>query len=195
VFSHSWSCKTTIEEIFKMTRPGFFSMALVLLAFGVWLSGCSDDDSVSRVAEVQPLVVSVSPQDGATDVPTANAIVMTFNTPIDTMSVMEHFHCSGGDEMWEWMDSLQHHGSGPGPGGHMGDMDHMMEWMRDIEHPGEFDWNDEMTECVFRPDTGFSPHTDYMIYLEGDVRSHGGMMMDMHDLQYDGLMIHYKTGP
>jgi hypothetical protein len=168
-------------------------MALVLLAFGVWLSGCSDDDSVSRVAEVQPLVVSVSPQDGATDVPTANPIVMTFNTAMDTMSVMEHFHCSGGDEMWAWMDSLQHHGSGHG--GHMGDMDHMIEWISNIEHPGEFHWNENMTECVFRPGAGFSPHTDYMIFFEGDVQSHGGMMMDMHHFQYDGLMIHFRTGP
>jgi hypothetical protein len=176
-----------------VTRPRFLSLALVLIVLGVWLSGCSDDDSVSRTAEVQPLLVTVSPQDGATDVPTADSIMMTFNTLMDTTSVMGHFHCSGGDEMWAWMDSLQHHG--PGPGGHMGDMEHMMEWMRDIEHPGEFHWNEEMTECVFRPDGGFAPHTDYMVYLEGAVRSHGGQMMDMHHLQYDGLMIHFRTGP
>ncbi|NIM65856.1 MAG: hypothetical protein GTO51_07705 [Candidatus Latescibacteria bacterium] len=176
-----------------MTRPGFFSTALILLAFGVWFSGCSNDDSISGIAEVQPLVVSVSPQNGTKNVPISSSIIMTFNTPMDTISVMEHFHCSGGDEMWEWMDSLQHHG--PGHGGHMGRMDHMMEWMRDIELSGEFDWNAEMTECVFHPDTGFLAHTDYMIYLEGDVRSRGGMMMDMHRLQYDGLMIHFRTGP
>jgi hypothetical protein len=192
VISHLWSWKTTIEEVYSMIRSGFFSLALVFLAFGVGFSGCSDNDSVSPVAEVQPLVVNVSPQDGTTEVPTTNPIIMTFNIPMDTMSVMEHFHCSGGDEMWEWMDSLQHHGSGHG--GHMGDMDHMMEWMRDIEYHGDFGWNDEMTECVFRPNNGFSPHTDYMIYLEGDVRSHGGMVMDMHHLQHDGLMIHYRTG-
>jgi hypothetical protein len=175
-----------------MTRFGFFLVAFALLTVGVWLSGCSEDDSVSGIAEAQAIVVLVSPQDGATEVATTGPVVMTFNTPMDTMSVMDHFHCSGGDEMWEWMDSLQHHGSGPG--GHMDDMDHMMELMRDIEHPGEFDWNDETTECVFRPDAGFSPDTDYMIYLEGDVRSRGGNMMDMHHLQYDGIMAHFRTG-
>ena len=176
-----------------MTRTGFSAVALGLFVLGAWLSGCSEDNPVSGITEGEPSVVSVSPRDGATDVPTSGAIVMTFNLPMDTMSVMGHFYCSGGDEMWQWMDSLQHHG--PGGGGGMADMDHMMEWMRDIEHPGEFDWNDEMTECVFRPDTGFSPHTDYMIYLEDGIRSQRGMMMDMHHLQYDGLMIHFRTGP
>ncbi|MHC4356125.1 MAG: hypothetical protein ACYS0H_25765, partial [Planctomycetota bacterium] len=64
-----------------MIRSGFFSLALVFLAFGVGFSGCSDNDSVSPVAEVQPLVVNVSPQDGTTEVPTTNPIIMTFNIP------------------------------------------------------------------------------------------------------------------
>lgn len=176
-----------------MTRFGIFLTTIILFTISFWLSGCSDSDSISRNVEMQPLVVSVFPQDGATDVPAAGSIVITFNTPMDTISVMEHFHCSGGDEMWEWMDSLQHHGSGSG--GHVSDMDHMMEWMSDIEHHGEFDWNDNMTECEFHLDAGFSPHTGYMIYLKGDIRSQGGKMMDMHHLQYDGLMIHFRTGP
>jgi hypothetical protein len=95
--------------------------------------------------------------------------------------------------MWEWMDSFQHHG--PGRGGRMENMEHMMDWMGDIEIPGDFEWNHEMTECVFRPDAGFSPSTDYMVYLRGDIRSHGGDLMDMHHLQYDGFMIHFRTGP
>jgi hypothetical protein len=176
-----------------MTRTRSLSLALVLIVLGVWLLGCGNDDSASRIAGAQPLLVTVFPEDGATDVPTTDPIFLTFNTPMDAMSVMEYFHCSGGDEMWSWMDSLQHHG--PGPGGHMRDMDHMMEWMSEFEHPGEFHWNEEMTECVFRPDGGFAPDTDYMVYLEGDVRAHSGQMMDMHHLQYDGLMIHFRTGP
>ena len=174
-----------------MIRLVFFSLTAGLLVFGAWLSGCSDNNSVNGSAEV-PRVVSVSPQDGATDVSTADRVVITFNTAMDTMSVMGHFHCAEGDEMWEWMDSLQHHG--PGPGGHMGNMDHMMDWMRDIQLPGEFQWNDDMTECTFHPDSGFLPQTDCMIYLEGDVRSHAGMMMDMHHLQFDAVMIHFRTG-
>jgi hypothetical protein len=77
----------------------------------------------------------------------------------------------------------------------MADMDHMMDWMRDIEHAGEFHWNDQMTECVFRAAAGFMPDSDYMLYLEGDIRSHGGEMMDMNHAQYDGFMIHFRTGP
>ena len=176
-----------------MNRFGFFLTALILFAFGTWISGCSDNDSVSGIAEVRPIVASTSPMNGETNVLTSSRIVMKFNIPMDTMSIMGYFHCSGGDEMWEWMDSLQHHG--PGSGGRMSGMDHMMEWMRDFEHPGEFSWNEEMTQCVFRPDNGFLPQTDYMIYLEDGVRSHGGQMMDMHHLQYDGLMIHFRTGP
>jgi hypothetical protein len=180
------------EEDTNMTRFSFYITALILLTFGVLLSGCNDCDSITRNVEPKPLVISVSPQDGATDVSPAGLIVMKFNTPMNAMSVMEHFHCSGGDEMWEWMDSLQHHGSGFGR--HMSDMDHMMEWMSEIEHHGEFNWNDEMTECEFHLDAGFSPHNDYMIYLKGDIRSQGGKMMDTHHMQYDGLMIHFRTG-
>ena len=176
-----------------MTRLGFFSIAFVLLAFGMWLSGCNHDDPASGITDQQALVASTSPQDGATDVPTSSPIVMAFNTSMDTMSVMEYFHCAGGDEMWEWMDSLQDHHTGMG--GHMTDMNHMMAWMRDFELPGRFDWNNEMTECVFHPDTGLFPHTDYMIYVEDNIRSHDGHMMNWTGLPYDGLMIHFRTGP
>ena len=177
-----------------MTRFSFFSLTMVLLVIGIWLSGCNGNDAVSVNDGPAPLqdVISVSPQDGAAGVSTAGSIVMTFNTPMDSISVMEHFHCAGGDQMWEWMDSLQHHG--PGPGGHMGDMDHMMDWMTEIEHPGEFEWNDEMTECVFRPDAGFLPNTDYMIYVEDNIRTDDGHMMGIH-MQYDGFMTHFQTGP
>ncbi len=176
-----------------MTRLGFFSIAFVLLALGIWLSGCSDDDPASSMTGQQTVVASTSPRGGATGVPTSSSIVMTFNTSMDTMSVMEYFHCAGGEDMWEWMDSLQHHHTGMG--GHMTDMDHMMAWMRDIELPGRFEWNDEMTECVFRPDTEFLPHTDHMVYLEDRIRSHDGHMMDRIGLRYDGFMIHFRTGP
>ena len=77
----------------------------------------------------------------------------------------------------------------------MGDTDHMLEWMRKIQHRGQFTWNDEMTACTFRPQGGFLPQTDYMVYLEGDIRSHGGKMIDMHQMKYDALMIHFQTGP
>lgn len=176
-----------------MTRLAFFSIAFVVLALGMGLSGCSDDNPTSGTTDQQALVNSTSPRDGATDVPTSSPIVIAFNTSMDTMSVMEYFHCAGGAHMWEWMDSLQDHHTGMG--GHMTDMDHMMAWMRDIELPGRFAWNNEKTRCVFHPDTGLLPHTDYMIYLEDNIRSHDGHMMDQTGLAYGGLMIHFRTGP
>ncbi len=176
-----------------MTRVGLFSIASVLLAFGTLVSGCSHDDPASGTTDQQTVVASTIPQDGASGVPTSSPFVMTFSMPMDTMSVIEHFHCAGGDEMWEWMDSLQHYHTGMG--GHMIDMDHMMAWMNEIELRGRFHWNNDMTECIFRPDADFLPHTDHMVYLENGIRSRDGHMMDGMDLRYKGLMIHFRTGP
>jgi hypothetical protein len=97
----------------------------------MWLSGCNHDDPASALTDQKTLVASTSPQDGATDVPTSRPVVIVFNTSMDEQSVMEYFHCAGGDEMWAWMDSLQSHHTGIG--GHMTDMDHMMAWMKDFQ--------------------------------------------------------------
>jgi hypothetical protein len=52
-----------------------------------------------------------------------------------------------------------------------------------------------MDSCVFMPDSAMMPNTDYMMFLNGDVHSQGGMMMNMSQMQYDGHMIHFTTAP
>ena len=140
-----------------------------------------------------PRLVSILPTDGTTGVALNSGIAMTFDMPMDTASVMANFHMIGGDDMHLWMDSLDHH-MGSGGMGMMG-MGHMMNWMDSIQHEGEFHWNDEMDSCVFIPDSSMMPNTDYMMFMNGDVHSQNGMTMNMSQMQYDGHMIHFTTGP
>ena len=175
-----------------MSRILYASLLPVVLAFGFW--GCNHDNAVSSAA-ADPQLVSVSPANGATDVPTTQAITMKFNTPMDPYSVTSDFHCAGGEEMHKWMDALQH----PAHQHPMTDqeMDHMMQWMHDIESPGTFEWSHNMMVCTFHPRGGLSPDTDYMIYFGEGARSQGGGMMNMRHMQHiqnDAVMVHFRTG-
>jgi hypothetical protein len=108
-------------------------------------------------------------------------------------TVMANLHLSGGDEMHDWMESLDHmnrHG-----GQHMMDMDEMMDWMHDIEMPGDYHWNDDHDICEFVPDSGLMPNTDYMLFVGEGMRSHTGELLDTHHLAHDGYMYHFRTAP
>ncbi len=140
-----------------------------------------------------PGLESVWPADGANNVSRNPIITLSFDMPMDTHSVRSNFHFSGGAEMHEWLDSLDHHQGMGGMG--MIDMGHMMDWLADFEDGGQFDWNAAMDSCQFRPDSTLMSDADYLIYLYGDVHAHDGGMMDMHHLEYDGHMIRFRTGP
>lgn len=140
-----------------------------------------------------PELLSTMPMNGAMNVGTSTQIMMAFNEPMDTLSVMDGFYFCGGDEMHEWLDSLEHHRGMGGMG--MVDMGHMMEWLGDIEMPGDFDWNVDMDTCWFYPDSTLMPNEDYMIYMNGDLEDMHGGMMNMHGLDYGGYMIRFTTGP
>ncbi len=140
-----------------------------------------------------PTLVSVMPNDGSTGVAPTSSFTMAFDMSMDTTTVMANFHLSGGDAMHLWMDSLGHH-MGMGGMGMMG-MDHMMNWMDSIQHDGAFHWNGSMDTCVFVPDSTMMPSTDYMMFMNGDIHAHNGEMMNMSQLEYDGHMIHFTTGP
>jgi len=160
-------------------------LAMVFLA-----SGCGDSETTATQNEA-PKIVSVYPADGAADVYTASAISMKFSQPMDTSSVRIGFHMAGGDVMNQWMDSLNNYMGM----GHMGmnNMDHMMDWMNNSEYGGHFEWNHELDSCRFIPDSIMAPNTNYMIYMRGDIKSRGGMMMNMSGTDYDGYMYHFHT--
>jgi hypothetical protein len=170
----------------------FFAIVAGVVAV-IWLTGCDTEDhhrSMNNDTGQLPQIVSVYPPDGATGVATTTAVNITFDMPMDTLSVMAGFHFTGGDDMHEWMDSLEHHSN-------MGtmNMNHMMDWMDSIEYHGQFYWNENMDSCRFVPDSTLMPNTDYMLFLYGNIKSHNGMMMDRHHLDYDGYMYHFRTGP
>ena len=179
-----------------MTRATVLLVGMTLATTMIWLWGCSDDDHGPRHGNNDtqaPQIVGVYPQDGAIGVSTAASISLKFDSPMDTTSVMAAFHLAGSSPMHDWMDTLDHyHGMG---GMGMMDMDHMMEWMDSIQYPGHFNWNSAMDSCQFIMDSPLMPNTDHMMFMYGDVKSHGGMMMDMHGLEYDGEMYHFRTGP
>lgn len=127
--------------------------AILLLILGT--IGCDDHkhhDSANMMysegspyyAPVQiPEIIYMSPSDGTMNHNISTQIIMAFNMPMDTMSVMHNFHMAGGDDMHLFMDSLEHCSSdsgmmGGGMGGMMG-MEHMMDWMDSIQCPGHFE--------------------------------------------------------
>lgn len=166
--------------------------AMLLAIAALWFFGCDDDDHGPMHGDnisQSPQIVSVFPEDNATDVSTTASISIKFDSPMDTSSVMDGFHYSGGLQMHDWMDTLEHYSS-------MGmmDMNHMMNWMDSIEHHGQFHWSENMDSCEFVPDSPMEPDTEYMILIYGNIRSYNGMLMDMHHLDYDGYMYHFQTG-
>ena len=170
-----------------------FLLVTALAITAIWPLGCSDDDHGPMHGNnntQSPQIVGIYPQDGATGVSTAASISIKFDVPMDTTSVMANFHLAGNSAMHDWMDTLDHyHGMG------MMDMDHMMEWMDSIHYSGHFQWNGAMDSCQFIMDSSLMPNTDHMMFMYGDVKGHNGMMMDMHNLEYDGYMYHFRTGP
>jgi len=181
------------ERILDMKHMTIFFAAVAVVVTVIRLAGCGTENnlhSMNNDTNQLPQIVSVYPPDGATGVATTTEVSIAFDTPMDTMSVMASFHLVGGDDMHEWMDSLEHHN-------HMSmmDMDDMMDWMDSIEYHGRFHWNENMDSCRFVPDSSLMPNTDYMLFLYGDLHSHDGMMMDRHHLDYDGFMYHFQTGP
>lgn len=139
-----------------------------------------------------PQLLGTTPGNGASSFDRDDPVELRFSEAMDTLSVREGFYFCGGEEMFEWMDSLDHHRGMGGMG--MVDMGHMMQWLSEIDLPGEFGWNEGRDTCWFYPDSTMTPQQDYLIYLSGDIHDHHGAKMNMHHYQYDGPMIHFRTG-
>ena len=169
------------------------ALALLVAALS---TGCSNSDNNSTGSNLSttPQIASVAPADGASGIPVTTSLSIKFDRPMDTLSVMEHVHLSGGAAMHEWMDSLMHTGGmmGGGMGMHRG---HMMNWMDTIQVHGEFHWNAEMDSCEFVPDSALMSSTEYMMALCDSLMSHDGMFMDMSHLPYETFMSHFTCGP
>lgn len=179
-----------------MKRENIFAVTGLLIAtLMLSVTGCSDDanPSDSNLPTTAPVVLRISPSEGANSVALRPVMGIKFDMPMDTSSFMHNFHFTANPNLPEWMDSLQHHRGMMGGG--MMNMDHMMDWLDSIEISGDFDWNDMLDSCTFVADSTLMPNTDCMMYLYGDVRGRNGMMMDMSNFQYGGHMVHFRTRP
>ncbi len=170
----------------------------LLLAILIIAAGCDDgndsmmsgDNSTSSTS----LIAAVYPTEGATDVSRSSSVSVKFSKPMDTLSVMDNFHLTGGEDMLLWMDSTIQYGGL----GHMtmSNMNHMMNWMDSISITGTFQWNDLMDSCEFIPESDMMANQEYMILMcEGEMMNHGGMMGggDHGDDEYHTY--HFRTGP
>jgi len=153
------------------------ALTFTVVAIGL-IAGCNGSHDKMMGSNngngTSPVVLRVYPADGTANGPTTASINVKFNMPMDTISVMQAFHFSGGPNMQMWMDSMSHQG---GMGGM--DMNRMMALMDSIQIHGHLQWNQGGDSCRFIPDSTMAPGTDYMLLIYGLIKSHDGMMMSM----------------
>ncbi len=176
----------SVSSIILIIVAGILIIAMV---------GCSNDDdnNIAGNNTSQGAILRVYPADGSVDVTPSTSIAVRFTEPMDTLSVMNNFYLSYGDEMHTWMDTAAHHG---GMGNmSMNDMERMMDMMDSINVGGTSQWNDTRDSCEFSPAGGFMPNEEYMIMMyEGGMKRHNGsMMMEHGDNEYH--QYHFMTGP
>jgi hypothetical protein len=155
---------------------GIFLVAVTAMILAIGCSS-SSDKVINNNPNTQPVILRITPANGASLVSRTASIGIKFNTPMDTTTVMSGFHFSGGPGMLLWMDSMHTTGGMM----HMGgvDRDHMMQWMDTLQMNGHFMWNAALDSCQFAPDSIMSANTEYMTFMYGQIKSHGGMMMNM----------------
>ena len=168
-----------------------FVGAVVLTVIGC--SGESDKVTDSDRG-IEPAILRIFPANGAVAVSTGVAVGVRFNTPMDTSSVMAGFHLSGGSDMQVWMDSVDHIGGMAHM--NMNQQGQMMQWMDSLQFDGHFAWNESLDSCTFHPDSVLEAGTDHMIFMFGQMKSRGGVMMDMGGgmmVSDTGFTYHFRT--
>lgn len=175
-------------------------VSICLLAASAMLAfGCSrsNDKTMNGNSSIQPTILRVTPADGATRVPRSASIGIKFNMPMDTVTVMSGLHFSGGKDMQRWMDSVDVMGGM----NHMGMMnrEQMMQCLDSLQMKGHFLWNANLDSCQFTPDSMMATNTEHMTFMYGQVKSYGGMMMNMGGSGMmgsdSGFTYHFITAP
>jgi hypothetical protein len=173
-----------------------FVASLVLLG-AMLVTACSSADKTPTGSNttLAPVVTRVYPADRSVDVPVNATLSIKFNTPMDTLSVLNHMHLSGGQHMETWMDSLVNNGGmhgGMGMGMSWGDM---MHWMDSIHVPGQFHWNGTLDSCDFIPGAALDHMTDYMLIMTDSMMSQQGYFMGTQSMQLGVFMSHFQCEP
>ncbi|NQV37978.1 MAG: Ig-like domain-containing protein [Candidatus Marinimicrobia bacterium] len=124
----------------------------------IFLSGCN----LNEEDKLTPEIISITPEDGATEVAKTVSIQVEFDEPMDTGSCESRFGLITG-----YQESI--------PVNMMGSLS------------GEFEWNDDHTNMMFTSDSLLMDSTMYSICLEEgmEMHDHGGDSM-----MSDGMMGH-----
>jgi hypothetical protein len=174
-------------------------ICLVVASVTLLAIGCSssNDKVTNNNSNAQPVILRITPANGATGVSKSASVGIKFNTSMDTATVMSGFHFSGGPGMQTWMDSMNTIGGM----NHMGMMgrDRMMQMMDTLQMKGHFLWNGALDSCQFTPDSMMAANTEHMTFMYGQIKSHAGMMMNMGGsgmMSSDtGFTYHFTTTP
>lgn len=161
-------------------------LAISSLLSLLW-SGCSNDSKITSYVKPPGLVLSISPADGSTSVPTGTAVTLVFSSSVDRNAFEESFLVLHGQMMHLFMDSLSAMHSGS-------DSLNMMMTFQGYGWDGHFQWNDQNDTCVFHPDSSLAPNTEYMVYIMRHREQH--QHMHQHNGQtfdYD-FQSHFQTG-
>lgn len=170
---------------------------LLILVILTVVAGCYKENPVSdfdtEVLDTDfPTILEVSPDNGASGVIRNSNLSVRFDSPMDTASVSNNFHLSGGDKMQQWMDSMSNLPDMNGMG--QQHRDSMMTWMDSIEYTGDFEWNDDLDSCVFYPDSMLEANAEHMIFLDYGIKSVDGYYIITDTLEYNAATYHFTTG-
>jgi hypothetical protein len=162
-------------------------------------AGCSQHSD--NMVNPSSAVVRVVPEDGATGVALDSPVTVRFGVSVDRAVTERGLHLISGYDMAHptCPDSLWHyHGSMMTVMGDSSGMRHMDEYH---SAHGQFGWNPDGTQCLFRPDSLLRPGTQYMIHMDRDMvrmmdsrmGGMGGMMGNGSGTMSGDMMYHFTT--
>lgn len=150
----------------------------------VIITGCSKND-MNPTESAQEVLIT-DPGDNSAAVRLDKQIQLSFAKPVDRAVVEKNFHLINEKMM---MDSACIYGKNMMHGSMsmvMMDSSKMNHFINDHYTPGSFEWNAELTQCTFTPDSLLEPNTEYMMHFGDDMIQ----MMDerMGDMMDGGMM-------
>lgn len=174
-------------------------LSLSILFLGVFIVGCSDNDSMMSSATEDQF--SISPSNDAVAVRLDQKIEINFAKPMDRSIVESNFHLISQKDMADstcpMSNSMLHSDM------NMAMMDSMkMEHLTAFHYTkGKFIWNSENTQLLFTPDSMMQPNMIYMVHFGSDMinmmnermSGMGPRGMNMDNMKSGMMMMHFTT--
>jgi hypothetical protein len=177
-------------------------LALFFLIFGILVTGCSRETSSPGSPDVfLDDFLRLTPADGQTSVPLNAPVVLTFAKPVDRVAVERGLFLISEDAMSDSLCPVSQtmgHGSMVAA---MADSSKMHHLDRYHSMRGNFTWNEDATQCAFRPDSLLRPRTRYMIHMNREMTLMMEQRMGMMDIMgahgtgvmRNEMMFHFTT--